>query len=117
MEKFVPKRKAGDPPAPAKKRPARRGAAAKKTAPTDPVAIAKQAVARTDRLVLEEAIVALVSDGAVSVERLADQGLVDQALSRLSRGLQRWPADSRLRSWQDRLEQQAPRAEAGRSHE
>ena len=45
MDKFVPKRKAGDPPAPAKKRPARRGVAAKKTAPTDPVAIAKQAVA------------------------------------------------------------------------
>ena len=75
MEKFVPKRKAGDPPAPAKKRPARRGAAAKKTAPTDPVAIAKQAVARTDRLVLEEAIVALVTNGKVSVEDLAELGV------------------------------------------
>ena len=51
MDKFVPKRKAGEP---VKKRPAKRAAAAKKL-PTDPVAVAKQAVARTDRLVLEEA--------------------------------------------------------------
>ena len=71
MDKFVPKRKAGEP---VKKRPAKRAAAAKKL-PTDPVAIAKQAVARTDRLVLEEAIVALVTNGKVSVEDLAELGV------------------------------------------
>ena len=95
MDKFVPKRKAGDPPAPAKKRPARRGAAAKKTAPTDPVAIAKQAVARTDRLVLEEAIVALVSDGAVSVERLAELGIAPAAVKTLK---EKVTATAQLRS-------------------
>ena len=42
---------------------------------TDPVAVAKQAVARTDRLVLEEAIVALVTNGKVSVEDLAELGV------------------------------------------
>ena len=74
MDKFVAKRKAGD--APAKKRPAKRAAAATKKAPTDPVSIAKQAVVRTDRLVLEEAIVALVANGKVSVADLAELGVV-----------------------------------------
>ena len=94
MDKFVPKRKAGDPPAPAKKRPARRGVAAKKL-PTDPVAVAKQAVARTDRLVLEEAIVALVSDGAVSVERLAELGIAPAAVKTLK---EKVTATAQLRS-------------------
>jgi hypothetical protein len=76
MDKFVAKRKAGD--APVKKRPAKR--AATKKAPTDPVSIAKQAVVRTDRLVMEEAIVALVSDGSVSVERLAELGIAPAAV-------------------------------------
>ena len=71
MDKFVPKRKAGEP---VKKRPAKRAAAAKKQ-PSDPVAVAKRAVARTDRLVLEEAIVALVTNGKVSVEDLAELGV------------------------------------------
>ena len=91
MIKFVPKRKAGEP---VKKRPAKRAAAAKKL-PTDPVAIAKQAVARTDRLVLEEAIVALVSDGAVSVERLAELGIAPAAVKTLK---EKVTATAQLRS-------------------
>ena len=91
MDKFVPKRKAGEP---VKKRPAKRAAAAKKL-PTDPVAIAKQAVARTDRLVLEEAIVALVSDGAVSVERLAELGIAPAAVKTLK---EKVTATAQLRS-------------------
>ena len=77
MDKFVPKRKAGEP---VKKRPAKRAAAAKKQ-PSDPVAVAKQAVARTDRLVLEEAIVALVTNGKVSVEDLAELGVAPAPLT------------------------------------
>ena len=91
MDKFVPKRKAGEP---VKKRPAKRAAAAKKP-PTDPVAVAKQAVARTDRLVLEEAIVALVSDGAVSVERLAELGIAPAAVKTLK---EKVTATAQLRS-------------------
>ena len=52
----------------------------------------------------------------LSIERLDKQGLRTEARARLSRGLQRWPEDARLRTWQDRLDEDVPQVLTGEPH-
>jgi hypothetical protein len=53
----------------------------------------------------------------LSLERLESAGLEAEARARLAKGLQRWPEDVRLRSWQDRLDGGGPTVATSESHD
>lgn len=53
----------------------------------------------------------------LSLERLERAGLEAEARTRLTKGLQRWPEDERLRSWQDRLKEGGPLVAIRESHD